>query len=138
MDKCIIKERGYMSLQWTRVLCSAVITWQSNPPSSQFNNLCNEFTSAWSVCVYNTGTLTSSDRTCLKQHTHAIRVHINNDNAQFVLHCTQVKFEAYSILCHFFKKTYVCVPFYCCLVIHWCGMVAFRVSYLSYLQWKSK
>ena len=134
MDKCIIKERGYMALQWTRVLCSAVITWRSSPPISQFNNLCNEFTSAWSVCVYNTGTQTSSDRTCLKQHTHAIRVHINNVNAQCVLHC--LKQTLYSVIS--LKKTYVCVPFYCCLVIHWCGMVAFRVSYLSYLQWKSK
>ena len=27
--------------------------WQSNPPISQFNSPCNEFTSVWSLCVYN-------------------------------------------------------------------------------------
>ena len=37
----------------TRVLYSVVITWQSNPPVSQFNSLCNEFTSVWSMFVYN-------------------------------------------------------------------------------------
>ena len=30
------------------------VTWQSNPPSSQFNSLCNEFMSVWSMFVYNT------------------------------------------------------------------------------------
>ena len=30
------------------------VTWQSNPPSSQFNGLCNEFMSVWSMFVYNT------------------------------------------------------------------------------------
>jgi len=42
-----------MCIQWTRVLYSVVITWQSTPPISQFNNPCNEFTSVWWVCVYN-------------------------------------------------------------------------------------
>ena len=42
-----------MCIQWTRVLYSVVITRQSNPPISQFNSLCNEFTSVWSMCVYN-------------------------------------------------------------------------------------
>ena len=31
-----------------------VITWQSNPSISQFNSLCNEFMSVWSMFVYNT------------------------------------------------------------------------------------
>ena len=39
--------------QWTCVLYHVVITWQSNPPISQFNSPCNEFTSVWSLCVYN-------------------------------------------------------------------------------------
>ena len=43
-----------MCVQWTRVLYSAVITRQSNPPISQFNSPCNEFTSFWSMFVYNT------------------------------------------------------------------------------------
>ena len=30
-----------------------VITRQSNPPSSQFHSPCNDFTSFWSICVYN-------------------------------------------------------------------------------------
>ena len=31
-----------------------VITQQSNPPISQYKRLCNEFTSVWSIFVYNT------------------------------------------------------------------------------------
>jgi len=42
-----------MCIQWTRVLYSVVITRQSNPPISQFNSLCNELTSVWSMFVYN-------------------------------------------------------------------------------------
>ena len=42
-----------MCLQWTRVLYSVVLTQQSNPPISQFNRPCNEFTSVWSMSVYN-------------------------------------------------------------------------------------
>ena len=30
-----------MCIQWKRVLYSVVITWQSNPPISQFNSPCN-------------------------------------------------------------------------------------------------
>ena len=40
-----------MYIQWTRVLFSVVITQQSNPSISQFNSLCNEFTSFWSMFV---------------------------------------------------------------------------------------
>jgi len=32
---------------------SVVITRQSNPPISQFDSPCNEFTSFWSMFVYN-------------------------------------------------------------------------------------
>ena len=42
----------YMYIHWTRVLYSVVITWQWNPPISQFNSPCNEFTSFWSMFVY--------------------------------------------------------------------------------------
>jgi len=42
-----------MFIQWTRVLCSVVITQQSNAPISQFNSLCNEFTSVRPMFVYN-------------------------------------------------------------------------------------
>ena len=42
-----------MCIQWARVLYSVVITQQSNPPISQFNSPCNEFTSFWSMFVYN-------------------------------------------------------------------------------------
>jgi len=42
--------------KWTRVLYSVVITWQSNQPISQYNSPCNEFTSDWSMFVYNTHT----------------------------------------------------------------------------------
>ena len=38
-----------MYIQWIRVLNSIVITQQSNPPISQFNNPCNEFMSVWSM-----------------------------------------------------------------------------------------
>jgi len=49
-----------MCIQWTRVLYYVVITRKSNPPISQFNSPCNEFTSVWSMFVYNinnTGTM---------------------------------------------------------------------------------
>ena len=36
-----------MCIQWKRVL-------YSNPPISQFNSLCNKFTSIWSMFVYTT------------------------------------------------------------------------------------
>ena len=49
-----LQNRCYMCIQWTRVLYSVVVTWQSNPPISQINSLCNEFTSVWSMFVYNT------------------------------------------------------------------------------------
>ena len=42
-----------MCIQWTHVLYSVVITLQSNPPISQFNSLCNEFLSVWTMFVYN-------------------------------------------------------------------------------------
>jgi len=38
-----------MCIQWTRV----VITRQYNPPISQFNSPCQEFTRVWSMFVYN-------------------------------------------------------------------------------------
>jgi len=41
-----------MCIQWTRVLYSVVLTRQSNPPISQFNSPCNEFTGVWSMFVY--------------------------------------------------------------------------------------
>ena len=41
-----------MCLQWTRVLYSVVITTQSNPTISQYNSLCNEYTSLWSMFAY--------------------------------------------------------------------------------------
>ena len=47
-------KRWYMWIQWTRVLYSIVITWQSSPPISQLNSMCNAFTSVWSMFVYNT------------------------------------------------------------------------------------
>ena len=43
-----------MCIQWTQVLYSGVITGHSNLPISQFNSLCNECTSGWSMFVYNT------------------------------------------------------------------------------------
>ena len=43
-----------MCIQWTRALYSVVITRQSNPPISQFNNPCNEFTDVWSMFVHTT------------------------------------------------------------------------------------
>ena len=43
-----------MCIQWTQALYSVVITRQSNSPISQFNSLCNEFTSFWSMFIYNT------------------------------------------------------------------------------------
>ena len=48
------KLHGPMCIQWTHVLYSVVITRQSNSPISQFNSLCNEFTSVWTMFVYNT------------------------------------------------------------------------------------
>ena len=40
--------------QRTCVLYSVVMTRQSNTPILQFNSPCNEFTSFWSMFVYNT------------------------------------------------------------------------------------
>jgi len=48
-----------MCIQWTRDKYSAVITQQSNPPISKFNNLCNEFAS-------------------IGQCSHAIHMHMSN------------------------------------------------------------
>ena len=48
-----MQNRCYMSIEWTRVIYSLVITRQSNPPISQFNSPCNEFTSFWSMFLYN-------------------------------------------------------------------------------------
>ena len=42
-----------MCIQWTCVLYSVVITWQSYRPISQFNSPCTEFKSVWSMFVYN-------------------------------------------------------------------------------------
>ena len=36
-----------------QVFCTVVMTRQSYPPISQFNSLCNEFMSVWSMFVYN-------------------------------------------------------------------------------------
>jgi len=43
-----------MGIQWTRVLYSVVITWQSIPPISKLSRPCNEFTSVWSMFKCNT------------------------------------------------------------------------------------
>ena len=48
-----------MCIQWTQDKYS-VITRQSNPPISQFNSPCNEFTSVWSMFVYNSVALLMS------------------------------------------------------------------------------
>ena len=53
MDQCI-PNRCYMCIQWTCVIYSVVITWQSNPPISKFNSRCHDFMSVWSTFVYNT------------------------------------------------------------------------------------
>jgi len=50
-----LQNRCYMCIQWTRVLYSVVITWQSKSPISQFNSLCNDFTTVWLynvICLY--------------------------------------------------------------------------------------
>ena len=49
-----LKNRWYMCIQWTRVLNSI---WQHDPHVSQFNSLCNEFTSVWSMFAYNNRTM---------------------------------------------------------------------------------
>jgi len=43
-----------MCIQWTSVLYSVIITWQSNPPIPQFNSPCTEFTSVWSMFTCST------------------------------------------------------------------------------------
>jgi len=52
MDLNALQNRCYMCIQWTQVLYSVVITQQSNPPISQFNRWCNDFTSVLSMFVY--------------------------------------------------------------------------------------
>ena len=42
------QNRCYMCILQTSALYFVVITWQYNPPISQFNNLCHEFMSVWS------------------------------------------------------------------------------------------
>jgi len=56
MDQCITT---YVLHVYTMHTCLyyVVITWQSNQPISQFNIQCNEFTSFWSMFVYNRLTL---------------------------------------------------------------------------------
>ena len=49
-----LQNRCYMCIQWTRVLYSGVLTRHSNPSISKFSRPCNEFTSVWSLFVYNT------------------------------------------------------------------------------------
>ena len=39
------------------IISSIIMTLQSNPPISQFNRLCNEFTSVWSMLQCNTAML---------------------------------------------------------------------------------
>ena len=46
-----------MCIQWTSVLYSVIITWQSNPPIPQFNSPCTEFTSVWSMFTCSTSTI---------------------------------------------------------------------------------
>ena len=50
---CKLAIRYYTCIQWARVLYSVAITRQPNPPISQFNSPCNEFTSVWSMFPYN-------------------------------------------------------------------------------------
>ena len=50
----VLQNKCYMCIQWARVLYSVVITWHSNPPISQFNSPCNEFTSVWSMFGHTT------------------------------------------------------------------------------------
>jgi len=52
MHQCVTTW-GNMCIQWTHVLYSVVITWHSNPTVSQFISTYNEFTSVWSMLVYN-------------------------------------------------------------------------------------
>ena len=63
-----------MCVQLTHVLYSVVITWQSNPPISQFNSPCNEFMSVWSMFVYNTYTLTHSFLVSKQMNTTSVSV----------------------------------------------------------------
>jgi len=72
------------TIQCASVLYSVVITWHnSNPPISQFNSPCNEFTSAakqLSVCYYTPYSLTLL-RICLvmrNQNTHTNMKHTIN------------------------------------------------------------
>ena len=44
---------GVTCIYHGHVFFTLVITLQSNPPISQFISPCNEFTSVWSMCVYN-------------------------------------------------------------------------------------
>ena len=55
-----------MCIQWTHVIFSVVIIWQSNAPISQFNSLCNEFTSVWSMFVYNNKSVIAVWRRCCR------------------------------------------------------------------------
>ena len=48
-----LQNRCYMCIQWTRFLYYVVLTWPSNATISQFNSPWNEFTSVWSMLVYN-------------------------------------------------------------------------------------
>ena len=52
MDQCITQQVRYVYTK-TRVIYSVVITCQYILPSSQFNSLCNEFRSVWSMFVNN-------------------------------------------------------------------------------------
>ena len=53
LDNCITK---YVIHVYTMDTCSILHCknmTKTNPPISQFNSLCNEFTSVWSMLVYN-------------------------------------------------------------------------------------
>ena len=50
-----LQNRCYMCILWIiQDIYSVVITWQPNPPISQFSRLCNKFTSVWSMFPCNT------------------------------------------------------------------------------------
>ena len=65
-------------IQCTRVLHSLVITLQYNPPISQFHGPCNEFTSVWSMFLYNTQVVIHRKIHTCRQMWHISYIYIHN------------------------------------------------------------
>ena len=106
-----------MDTRYLFCIYSVVITWLSNPPISQFNNLCNEFTSVWSLFLYNIIYKISSSSLCtllnMTSH-HTVKkynikswiIHLVNIVQSKVICCVYAYTCGWKLNCHFISCFY--------------------------------